>query len=80
MMKTLFAICIVLAMTAPALALDYDCSPLNAAPEILPNFLRPAERLGFAGREEGCRHLLENDGRYRQAVDQHSAWSSDGDG
>jgi hypothetical protein len=47
----------------------------DAAPEILPNYRRlPAQRLELAGREEGCQHLLENDGHHRQDADQHPAF------
>jgi hypothetical protein len=45
-----------------------------SAPEILPNHrISAAVRLVFAAREEGRRHLLENDSLHRQSTDQHPA-------
>ena len=46
----------------------------DAAPEILSNLRLPAERLEFAGREEGCPHLLASDDHSYQGADQHPAF------
>jgi hypothetical protein len=43
----------------------------DAATEILPDHRLPAaERLEFAGHEEGCPHLLASDDRSHQGADQ----------
>ena len=43
-------------------------------PEILPDHrLLPAERLEFAGRQEGCRYLLGGDSLYHQSTNRHPA-------
>jgi hypothetical protein len=66
MMRTLLTICAVLAMTVPATALDYDCSPItggctprasqpSAFDSPYPSTYVPRERCIFEGRCSGER-------------------------